>query len=159
MPEFFPDTDGEVTQAGVPVGYYELDPFTQGYIAAMFFTCGNESGTLPGPNCDENGQGDDVDVGFSDLAPEALAEIINDCRRFFDSNLELIEQACKHGGYKGEYDEERAGSDFWYTRCGHGVGYWDRGLPDGIGDALSDAASKCGNVDLELGDDGKVYLL
>lgn len=38
------------------------------------------------------------------------------------------------------YTEIQAGRDFWFTRNGHGVGFWDRGLGE-IGDLLSE---RCG---------------
>ena len=52
---------------------------------------------------------------------------------------------------------EQAGRDFWFTRCGHGVGFWDRGL-GATGDELSEIARKFGNRDMVLGDDKKVYV-
>lgn len=40
--------------------------------------------------------------------------------------------------------------------CGHGAGFWDRGLGE-VGDALSKACEPYGSVDLYVGDDGKIY--
>lgn len=57
-------------------------------------------------------------------------------------------------GPRDVYD--RAGHDFWLTRCGHGAGFWDRGLGD-IGCKLTEAASVYGSVDLYIGDDGLIY--
>lgn len=53
---------------------------------------------------------------------------------------------------------------FWYTRNGHGVGYWDRdqlsryvdiggGTEGDLGDSLSEAARDFGNVDASFGED------
>ncbi len=44
------------------------------------------------------------------------------------------------------WSDVQIGHDFWLTRNGHGAGFWDSGLPNG--DALSDIARKCGEVDL-----------
>jgi hypothetical protein len=46
---------------------------------------------------------------------------------------------------------QRAGSDYWFTRNGHGVGFWDRDLGD-VGDMLSDAARDAGGVHVFFGD-------
>jgi hypothetical protein len=55
-----------------------------------------------------------------------------------------------------DYNETKAGHDFWLTRCGHGAGYWDRGL-EHIGDALTIASEKFGNIDLIVESDGRIY--
>lgn len=44
-------------------------------------------------------------------------------------------------------DGEQNGNDFWYTRNGHGVGFWDRGYEQ-TGDRLTEAAHKFGAHDL-----------
>ena len=59
-----------------------------------------------------------------------------------------------------DFDREQAGRDLWYTRNGHGVGFWDRD-DDVYGphaDALCEVARAMGSVDLYRGDDGKLYL-
>lgn len=63
-----------------------------------------------------------------------------------------------------EYSDERLGHDFWLTRNGHGAGFWDRdeltasflwGVT--IGERLTQLTKRFPNVDLYVGDDGKVY--
>ena len=53
----------------------------------------------------------------------------------------------------------QAGHDFALTRNGHGTGFWDR--PEVYGqdaaDRLTNLAHKAGEVELYLGDDGRVY--
>ena len=89
----------------------------------------------------------------------------SDCGKFFrQSNFDLCEYEKKRGrgGYDGasrhyEYTaSDCAGHDFWLTRCGHGAGFWDRGVGE-TGERLTKAAEKFGNVDLCVGDDGKIY--
>lgn len=125
--------------------FQELDGFTQGYITCLFFT--EEGGEADGKEIG--------DAGFADLAPEALADIVNDCLIFQQTNASLLEEAYARNGYSAE----RAGHDFWLTRNGHGAGYWDRDcLENGdLGDALTSMASMEGEVNVYLGDDGKVY--
>lgn len=143
MPEFIMPHDNAPE-------WRDLSVFEQGYVEAMFFTNqGDLSDDIP------------EDATFSDLAPETLAGIRKDCAAFLAS---LPRDA---DGYTDidharhlqpdTYDDTAAGRDFWYTRCGHGVGFWDRGL-DAIGDRLSAAARAFSNVDVYRGDDGRIYL-
>jgi len=144
-----------------------LDAFTQGYIEALFFT-----ENTPGWSYDdiaarpeewrearEAREASELpeDSGFEDLALEALDEIKADCALFQRDNAKLLAQAY---ACVGGYGEAAAGRDFWYTRNGHGVGFWDRGLGQ-VGD---DLAALCGwrtsfaEINPYLGDDGLVYL-
>jgi len=201
MPEFILDTSGTVDGTAFPedfpdraqwtldVRWNHLDSFMQGYVTALFWTsC--EPGTVQEAEDDfsrvwepENDSSLPGDVVFSDLAPEALASIIEDCRRFQAEAADLIEQAGERG-----YSEERAGHDFWLTRNGHGAGFWDREElePEGeewestripldqwtpetratlerlraesLGQRLTKIAKGFGEADAYLGDDGKVYV-
>lgn len=66
----------------------------------------------------------------------------------YDSWQDLCE--CE-GLEPGEsYDETQAGRDLYYTRAGHGVGYWDREAleADGLGERLSNAAGR-GEINLD----------
>lgn len=45
-------------------------------------------------------------------------------------------------------DDWQNGTDFWYTRNHHGVGFWDRDYPDEVADPLTEAAQKFGQHDL-----------
>ncbi len=53
--------------------------------------------------------------------------------------------------------EESAGLDFWLTRCGHGAGFWDGDWKEPHAAALDALSKQFGNVDLYVGDDGKIY--
>lgn len=68
MTEFTLDTSGAVMLAPGFI-WSDLSPFEQGYVEAMFASWKAQ--------CDLDG--DDFDVGFSDLAPETLAAIRKDC--------------------------------------------------------------------------------
>jgi hypothetical protein len=118
-----------------------LDAFTRGYLEAMFFT---ESGN------DDLG----ADVGLDDLSAEAWDKVRADCATFQEMASATLEQAYAH---PSGYDDDRAGNDFWYTRNGHGTGFWDRGL-DAIGNQLNAAAKSFGTTDLYSGDDMQLYL-
>ena len=140
MPKFImPFNNAENIRA-----FNALSAFTQGYVEAMFFT--------------STGTGDDEDLEtatFDDLAPETVAKIVSDCAAFERQAESLLFEA-----YEREYDDIQAGRDFWFTRNGHGVGYWAReDLDSGeLGEALSTAAKSFGGIDLSRGDDVKIYL-
>lgn len=118
-----------------------LDTFTQAYVEAMFWT-----------DCNEDSDGMAL-ATFAELAPEALDRIKADCAAFQAANASLLALAYATPGYG---DESQAGHDYWLTRNGHGVGFWDRDIGD-LGDQLSEA---CGHstVYLHRGDDGLIYL-
>jgi hypothetical protein len=122
--------------------FLALDEFTQGYIEAVFFT--------------DTGTGDDAENGlqdatFADLAPESLADIIADCAKFQDDAkiVTLIESEC---------GTEHAGRDFWYTRQGHGCGFWDGDWSDMASDILTPRSKEFGERNVYRGDDGLIYL-
>lgn len=117
------------------------DPFLRGYLDAALFTTDAE----PPGGCDyvECGRSDDM---FPKLPAEFIEQARQDCARFESENAELLQQA-------GDY--ERNGADFWYTRNGHGVGFWSRDYPDEVADPLSEAARKFGEHDLMCEDLGQ----
>ena len=139
MPEFHIDAN-DPTQDGLT--YASLDSFTQGYIEAAFFT--------------STGTGDDAEndlehASFGELAPEALTAIIADCAKFQADHSALLNLAYGMHGY----DESRAGNDYWYTRNGHGTGFWDRDLGE-VGDMLANVA-RYHKINVVRGDDGLIY--
>ena len=104
-----------------------LPDIARGYMEAAFFT-GIQADT---------GDGESVEIaglGVGNLDPESFAGLEAQAVRFWIENAETLETATESGAY----DLEQAGRDLWFTRNGHGVGFWDRGLGD-IGDALADA--------------------
>lgn len=130
--------------AGTPAAardFRALDTFTAGYVEAMFFT--------------NTGTGDDEDLEdatVADLAPKTRAAIIADCERFQRENIATL-------GDMSEDDKARAGRDFWFTRNGHGVGFWESGRwPDDIGATLNKASKAFRYLDMYRGDDGQIYL-
>lgn len=77
-----------------------------------------------------------------------------ECLGFIEGNRKPLELAYAHPGYRAS----DAGADLWYTRNGHGVGFWEKSLrPDDTFDALTRAANSTGERSLFVGDDGLVY--
>lgn len=151
-----------------------IDEFTRAYIECALWS--------ETDNADESG-GEPLDANYSieDIAPEALARMVADCDKFQRERKELLDAAyvtarctcgfsikptySAHGHaascdvYRaGEYDESGAGHDFWLTRCGHGAGFWDRGLGE-VGDKLTNAAQVFGECHLYVGDDGRIHVM
>ena len=126
--------------------YCSLSEFTDAYIEAALWSSIDDDGN---PLDD----GRDVD----DIAPETLAAMRADCRAFYIANEASI--WCDGGpGMPGMHTQAAmAGHDFWLTRCGHGAGFWDGDWPEPHASTLNDAAQAFGNVDLYIGDDGKVW--
>lgn len=141
MPEF-------ILELGTPQGartFAGLDAFTRGYIEALFFT-----------NASDPDDGLLSSATFADLAAETLTRIVRDCAAFQEAHRADLDEGIDTGRING-YDDAAAGRDLWFTRCGHGVGFWDRGLGD-IGDTLTHHAHAFGSVDVYSGDDGRIYL-
>ena len=98
----------------------------EAYIEALFFT---------------DTEGDNRSSIECTLSDVALAKCNADCCAFVD---ELIEARL----FKKALDvmtPEQIGVDFWFTRNGHGVGFWDRGR-GALGDKLSEFAQSFGEV-------------
>lgn len=126
MPEFHLDHGNEEGSLKLS----ELDEFTYGYVEAMFFTETSDSS-------DEY-----ASATAADISDDGLNDIISECSKFQDENENLLQKAYS----SGRYDAEQAGRDFWYTRNGHGTGYWDRGLESITADALSESARGFGEA-------------
>ncbi len=119
------------------------DSFARSYMAAICFTDTGPDSEIPS------------DAEFS---ADGLALIINDCKAFEGLYGEIIDAAeCSRGG--GEFTQrEQAAHDFWLTRNGHGVGFWDGDWSEPHAARLTKAAKSFGEVWPYLGDDGLIYI-
>jgi hypothetical protein len=115
------------------------DDFTKGYIIAALWTS------------EEEANQDAFEV--SNINKNVLSQVILDCKNFQEKNKELLTLAYEHNN---NYDSSRAGHDFWLTRNGHGVGFWDRDLGE-VGKKLSDIATNLKGSGLYIGDDNQLY--
>jgi len=124
-----------VTTEAARVQLADLDAFTQAYIEALCWT-----------ECNSDREEEGLDgLGFAEMTVETVATIKADCARFQAENAALLAAAYAADGYGAE---EQAGHDFWLTRNRHGVGFWDRGLPEELGESLTKAAQGFGGVDV-----------
>lgn len=129
------------------VSLRSLDKFTWAYIDAALSSTSDYSDESGGDPLDEN-------YDANDIAPETLAEMAADCKRFQEENEGALDSAEVSGRYSVD---EMAGYDFWMTRNGHGVGFWDGDWSEPEGDQLDEASSVFGEYDLYVGDDGMIY--
>ena len=121
--------------------YTDLDTFTTHYLIAAMWSTSDES-------TDDGGNPIDDTFYLCDFYSDALASARKDCNDF----------RAQAGDLLNGIDEEQAGHDFWMTREGHGVGFWDRDLGE-IGDKLSNIATGFGNGDLYVGDDDMLHFM
>jgi hypothetical protein len=110
--------------------YDSLSGFAKAYVEAMFFT-----------NCDS---GDEANrLGTSRLTIATLNAIATDCIDFQNDNAATIAECLAAGKTL-----DSIAHDFWFTRQGHGVGFWEssRGYPGDTGAKLDAAAKEMGEV-------------
>ena len=111
-----------------------MDRFTRAYIECALWSSTDYDG-------------DPLDVyDWKDIDPVTFAQFEADCAAFQATHGEDIAA-----------DVERAGPDFWLTRNHHGAGFWDGDWPVEVGKRLTDASHAFGEVDLYVGDDGKIH--
>lgn len=132
MPQFHSDA---ATLAGS-----NLDAFAAGYIECIYFT--------------DTGDGEQPSSEV-EMSSELIEAIKEECKEWQTVNEALLTEAYAREGY----DATRAGRDFWFTRNGHGVGFWDRDelMDKNLGDRLSEAAKEAGPHEVYEGDDGLLY--
>ncbi len=142
------------------VSVAELDAFTRAYVEAALWSTNDESTEAGGEPMDTAVYDDDRNLirdayDIYDIALESLAGMAADCKKFQAENAADL-ALYNHPQWTAA---ELGGHDFWLTRCGHGCGFWDRSecLPEEAGQRLTEASEKFGNVDLYVGDDGKIY--
>lgn len=118
----------------------EMDRFTEQYAEAALWA-----------STDDDGESLDGSYSVSDLAPETVATMIQDC----DGFRELVREA---GLESFVIDRPgRVATDFWLTRNRHGAGFWDGDYPEPAGAELTKWAHSYGSADLYVGDDGRIY--
>lgn len=121
----------------------DVEEFLDNYIEAALAT-----------SLDDNDDPLDKKFDKEDLAAESLEKMRADCVKFIDENAADL-ATWERGRYTAE---EMGGHDFWLTRNGHGAGFWDGDWDKEVGKRLTDACKKFSEVNLYVGDDGKLYI-
>jgi hypothetical protein len=149
-----PELDADKqAEAGAIVA--ELDDFAEAYIEAALFNGVEAPEGHPMADTDKL-----YDRPMIEIDPATLRDMIADCRRFLTpENVAAIEAAAEIGiRDTGATPMAQAGHDFWFTRNGAGVGFWeDSDWPKPYGDILDKAAKRFGETGLYVGDDGHIY--
>lgn len=112
----------------------DLERFISAVIEALYFT---DTGDVDQPPL------------AADLAPEVKDRLTADCVSFWYRMYYYIEPA--------HQTIEQAGHDFWYTRNGHGAGFWDGDWPEPYDKMLTKLAESYGEFQTYLSDDGLIY--
>lgn len=130
-----------------------INEFTRHYLIAALWA-GTDN------NCDPL----DDHYDLSDFAEETINEAVRDCAEFQRLTAPLIALAYefyRENGMAAHPDagsaEACAGHDFLLTRNRHGVGFWDRGMPDNLGQKLTTLSQSFNEINFYVGDDGKIY--
>ena len=132
----------------------QFDDFTLACLEAALRSSNDETDESGGNPLDQNYETANIDYS-------ALVRLMENCKRFQASppwQAALAEddpRTDRRQGY-GCNVEQSAGHDFWLTRCGHGAGFWDGDWKEPHASALDALSKQFGNVDLYVGDDGKI---
>ena len=119
-----------------------LNAFVMGYLEALYFA---ETAT--------NSDGEEVDnLAGVEMTESAREECRQECAQFMDLAPLWLKSAMLAGI---DYDHTQAGRDFWFSRQGHGVGFWDRGLGV-IGDQLHKVAEQFGEKHIYINENGLI---
>lgn len=96
---------------------------------------------------DDSGNPLDERYSVDDFSFETIEQARKDISKFLELAGELVEN----------YDVETVMHDFWLTRNHHGAGFWDGDYEKSVGEKLTELSHTFGQLDLYIGDDGKVY--
>ena len=132
-------TDTEDTKM---IDAQDREDFIRGAWSGMLFTAGCYSDN---PNAPSRYDADSIPEMASKLRPEAVASLLSDCDGFLSGDG--IEDAIRASGN----GFESAGTDFHYTRNGHGCGFWDGDYPEPGATVLDEWARTFGSCELARG--------
>lgn len=136
---------------------HRMDAVFNGYVTCALWSEGcqgtargfhSDPSRCRGDNCDSS-LSHDLNFGPDDLSAAAVRDM--------EADLESFVKGClseRPNVFDGIADDD-IGYDFWLTRNGHGVGFWDRGLGE-RGDWLTAMAKPFGGSHLYVNGDGKV---
>lgn len=125
---------------------YKVDPFTRAYMECALWT-GQDWDDMLGNNPTPMDQKHSIE----DMAHSTLSRMVADCE-IFQRHLEATLE-------ESGIEDGRAGHCFWLDRGGYGAGFRDEfHLPKEITLKLSKAAGMFKEINLEVGDSGKIYM-
>jgi len=123
-----------------------MDTFLASYIETALWS-GTDSDGIPL---------DDSKYCDAELASETLKKFEADCAKFQTEYAKIV-APLDDSVLRSFPPDSHIPHDFWLTRNRHGAGFWDGDYPKAIGETLTELAHSFGEVDLYIGDDGKIY--
>lgn len=118
----------------------DVDPFTKAYIECALWS-----------STDDSGEPLDKNYDWTHLSDVTLLAMVFDCRCFQEACSKLLCVSQSSNASEG-------GHCFWLSRNGHGSGFFDSDhFANGVRDFLHESAKSFGEVNLYVGDDGKIY--
>lgn len=125
----------------------DFDAFFDSYLETALWSTNDESDPETG------GEPMNANYGTDDIDEKSYYGLRKEALRFYKDNVEDI-VSWEGRGYGPHVS---AGHDFWLTRNGHGAGFWDGDWPEPMATRLTEESERYGEVDLYVGDDGKIY--
>lgn len=111
----------------------ELDPFVRAYLHALAFT------EDPHPP-----QGEYPEPDYRrEFGRDLIARAVRECAEFETRARAILAEL---GIDPDTMDWDHAARDFWYTRNGHGCGFWDGDWDEPLATRLTDLAHGYGEV-------------
>lgn len=100
----------------------------------------------------------DDTFGVDDFSDPARAFAKAELESFYLEATEALAQL-ERAGVEFDFPDDRWPHDFWLTRNGHGVGFWDREEVYGKEAAhlLSEVSRRFGEKDAYVGDDNRIH--
>lgn len=140
--------DFESSRAMSKIHSGKLDDFTKSYIVTALFSSTDNLEPSGGSPLDQK-------YSIENIDGETISVMKKQCKEFQKLYKYLYEEF---------WTDAEAGADFWYTRNGHGTGFWDKaskGTEQGnIGELLTKVCKRYGEFNLYLGDgphDGTIF--
>lgn len=121
---------------------YKLDTFTRSYIETALWASNDYDQDPPVPL--------DRDHSVTDYAHSTLSKLAYIAQTWAGHMSDTLEES--------GIDDGRAGHCLWLDQNGHGAGFGDEfNTPEEIRDKLRKAAKVLKEINLYVGDDGKIY--
>jgi hypothetical protein len=99
---------------------------------------------------DDDGNTLDKKYSIEDISPESINRAKKDINAFIKKASAIVNI--------DKYDVGTVMHDFWLTRNRHGAGFWDGDYEEEDAKKLTDLSHDFGEVDIIVGDDGKLHM-
>jgi len=119
---------------------HDIDDILDAYLECVIFT---EEGTQ-------------VDYGIDPFEDKTIHDFYDDSKKHAIEQIEWFVSVA--GENIDDISDDSMGHDLWYTRNGHGVGFWDRGYKNDISDILCHLCDILGYADTWVDSDGKIHI-